>query len=195
MTGIEKIVEKINEEAEAEYHRIVDDAKAQAQTVLSEAAEEARRSAVKVIEQAKRECTEIERRAVSMAGLEVRKMRLELKQALLQQAFDQALAILSSMPDAAYEDFLVTLASKAAVDGAELIFSEKDQKKLGNTVVQRVNDVLKTRGISVSLSSTTRNIPGGLIVQNGRIEVNCAFDILIDGQREELTAEVAKILF
>ncbi len=122
-------------------------------------------------------------------------MRLELKQNLLQRAFDQALAKITSMPDPDYENFLVSIVSNAAMDGAELVFSEKDQKKFGNTVVQRVNDALKARGISVSLSSATRNIPGGVIVCNGRVEVNCAFDTLLNGQREELAAEAAKILF
>lgn len=195
MTGIEKIIAKINEDSKVEYRRIVAEAENQADSILADAKAAAHTSAGAVITDAEAERAEIERRAVSMAGLEVRKMRLELKQKLLKQAFDQALLKLTSMPDADYEDFLVSLASGAVEDGAELVFSEKDREKFGATVVNRVNSAFETRGVAVSLSAETRNIPGGVIIRNGRVEVNCAFDTLIGDQRETLAAEAAKILF
>ena len=195
MTGIEKIVAKINEEAEADYRRVISQAEAEADTILQDAAAAAKSSAAETLEGVEAERREIERRAVSMAGLEVRKMRLELKQKLLQQAFDEALSQLLSMPEAEYEKFLVSLASRAAENGAELVFSAQDRKKYGETVVAGVNSVLKSRGAVVSLSEKTRNISGGVIVCNGRVEVNCAFDTLLADQREELAAETAKILF
>ena len=101
MTGIEKIVEKIREDADADYRRVVDEAKAQADAIMSDAAVSARSSAAQVIADAEAQSAEIERRAVSMAGLEVRKMRLEQKQKVLQQAFDQALSQLTSLPESA----------------------------------------------------------------------------------------------
>lgn len=195
MTGIEKIVAKINEDAEAEYRRIVDEAQAQADGILSDAANAAHTSAAAIVAEAEGERAEIERRAVSMAGLEVRKMRLELKQKLLQRAFDEALAQLVSMPDADYEKFLISLASGAAENGAELVFSAKDREKYGVSVVESVNGALKSCGVSVSLSDKTRDIPGGVVVCNGRVEVNCAFDTLINDRREELAAEAVKLLF
>ena len=82
---------KINEDAEAEYRRILAEAEAQADGILADAKAAAHAAAEAAIAAAEGERAEIERRAVSMAGLDVRKMRLELKQKLLQQAFDQAL--------------------------------------------------------------------------------------------------------
>ena len=195
MTGIEKIVAKINEDAEADYRRVISQAEAEADTILQDAAAAAKSSAAETLAGVEAERREIERRAVSMAGLEVRKMRLELKQKLLQQAFDEALSQLLSMPEADYEKFLVSLASRAAENGAELVFSAQDREKYGDAVVAGVNSALKSRGAVVSLSEKTRNIPGGVIVCNGRVEVNCAFDTLLADQREELAAETAKILF
>ena len=195
MTGIEKIVAKIHEDAVEDSRRIVEEADKQADRLLSEAAAAARASAAEVIRAAEEEREEIERRAVSMAGLEVRKMRLELKQKLLQQAFDQAFSQLISLPETDYETFLTALVSSAAENGAELVFSAKDREKYGAAVVSGVNTLTKKRGITVSLSEETRDIPGGVIICNGRVEINCAFDTLIRDQREALAAETAKILF
>lgn len=195
MTGIEKIIAKINEDAEVEYRRIVDEASAQADVILRDAADAARSNAASVLADAEDERAEIERRAMSMAGLEVRKMRLETKQKLLQRAFDEALAKLTGLPEAESEKLLVSLATGAAEDGAELIFSPADREKYGARVVAAVNRALAARGASVTLSDQTRNIPGGVIVLNGRVEINCAFDALLGDRREDLTAGIAKILF
>ncbi len=193
MTGIEKIVAKIREDADADYRRVVDEARAQAEALLSEAAASARERSEQTIEDARKEAAEIERRAVSMAGLEVRKMRLEQKQKLLQQACDQALSDLTSLPDAEYQALLIRLASSAAQDGAKLIFSARDREAFGAAVTASVNETLKSG--AVSLADETRDIPGGVIVRNGRVEINCAFDTLLNDQREELASELAKILF
>ncbi len=195
MTGIEKIVAKINEDADAEYRRIVDEARTQADAIMSEAAAAARASAAETIRNAENERAEIERRAVGMAGLEVRKMRLEQKQKLLRQAFDAALARLTSLPADEYQKLLISLASGAAEDGAKLVFSAKDREAYGDAVVKGVNEALKARNAAVTLADETRDIPGGVVVCNGRVEINCAFDTLINDQRETLTSDIAKILF
>ena len=68
MTGIEKIVAKINEDAEADYRRVISQAEAEADTILQDAAAAAKSSAVETLAGVEAERREIERRAVSMAG-------------------------------------------------------------------------------------------------------------------------------
>ncbi len=195
MTGIEKIVAKIREDADADYRRVVDEAKEQADAIVSEAAEAAQANSAQIIADAKSEAAEIERRAVSMAGLEVRKLRLQKKQEIVQKAFDQALGELTSLPEDEYRALLIRLASAAAQDGAQLIFSAKDRAQYGAAVAAGVNENLKAKGAAVTVADETRQIPGGVIVRNGRVEINCAFDTLLGDQREELAADIAKILF
>ncbi len=90
---------------------------------------------------------------------------------------------------------MTALASNAAADGAELVFSAKRPRKVWRGRRAARKRRAEIGGAAVSLSAETRNIPGGVIVRNGRVEVNCAFDTLIGDQREELAAEAAKILF
>ena len=54
---------------------------------------------------------------------------------------------------------------------------------------------LKRSGSRLTLSEETRPIVGGLILSQGRIEINCALDTLADLHRSELAGEAARLLF
>lgn len=47
----------------------------------------------------------------------------------------------------------------------------------------------------LTLSQETREMDGGLILRDGQVEVNCAFETQLRVLRESMTAEVAAILF
>ena len=44
-------------------------------------------------------------------------------------------------------------------------------------------------------SDKTASIRGGVILEDGRIEINCSIEALVASCRNELAGEVAKILF
>lgn len=47
----------------------------------------------------------------------------------------------------------------------------------------------------LTLAEASRPIRGGLILSDGDVEVNCTFETLVRLQRDEMAAEVAKVLF
>ncbi len=47
----------------------------------------------------------------------------------------------------------------------------------------------------LTLAQDTREMDGGLILRDGQVEVNCAFETQLRVLREDMTAEVAAILF
>ena len=47
----------------------------------------------------------------------------------------------------------------------------------------------------LSLAKETRPIAGGLVLRDGNVEVNCAFETLLRLLREEMAAQVAGVLF
>ena len=63
--------------------------------------------------------------------------------------------------------------------------------------VEAANALLAQRGVkgSLTVSSDTRAISGGVIVRQGNIEVNCAVETLVQLRRSELASQVAEILF
>ena len=87
------------------------------------------------------------------------------------------------------------LAAKAAAAAGkeEIIHSAKDNKRVGAQVVEKANALVK--GGKLTLSGETREMDGGLILKDGQVEVNCAFETQLRVLREEMTAEVASILF
>ena len=56
-------------------------------------------------------------------------------------------------------------------------------------------EALKGAGTELTLSEETRPIVGGLILSQGRIEINCALDRLAALHRSELAGEAARLLF
>ena len=47
----------------------------------------------------------------------------------------------------------------------------------------------------LTLSQETREMDGGLILREGNVEINCAFETQLRLLRESMAAEVAGILF
>ena len=62
-------------------------------------------------------------------------------------------------------------------------------------VPQAVDAANAQNGGQLTLSGETANIPGGFILRNGSIEVNCAYDTLIRLQKTETAGQVARQLF
>ena len=130
--------------------------------------------------------------------MECRKLELAAKQELLQQSFDAALEELCALPQERYVTLLSALAVEASSSGRErMILSARDADRLGEEIVKAANAALQKAGRrgELTLSQETRPIPGGFILAEGDVELNCAFDTLIRLQREKLEKEVAAILF
>ena len=106
----------------------------------------------------------------------------------------------------------------------EVVFSPEDREGAGKAAVARANELLAKEaapelplgdgvvanllnkvaaGVSafaqgtamLAVSEETRDISGGFILKDGRIEVNCTFDALVRAEREQTAGEVAKLLF
>ena len=89
----------------------------------------------------------------------------------------------------------VILAESAAPEAAEK--AAKSGGKAGKVlskVVTGASAILQGTAM-LTLSGETREIDGGLILRDGQVEVNCAFETQLRVLREDMTAQVAAILF
>ena len=129
---------------------------------------------------------------VSAAETEAKKDLLRVKQDVLSEAFDRAVLYLRNLEKERYVKLLSSLARKASETGSEeIILNPEDREKLGGALLEE----LKRSGSRLTLSEETRPIVGGLILSQGRIEINCALDTLADLHRSELAGEAARLLF
>ena len=194
MNGIEKITARIETDTKAEVNKILQEAQEKAGALRGDyqarAEAEAKAAAQSGQEAAQRQGERLE----SAAHMEAKKQLLFAKQACLDEAFARAQKKLNALPDEEYADLLARMAVKAAKTGREeILLSAKDHKRVGALVVSKANALLQ--GSALTLSGETREMDGGLILRDGQVEVNCAFETQLRVLREDMTAEVAAILF
>lgn len=198
MNGIEKITQRILDDAQAEIDEVLGKAEAEAASIRARYEGLAQRE----YEDLKRRSTErAKEREENLAGashLEARKDTLAAKQSMLDRAFSLAAEELTKLPETDYIALLSALASSSSYSGNEsVVLSDHDAKRFGDKVVSEANALLKNAGkkASLTLSPDTRPTGGGLLLSDGKIETNCTFETLLRLIRSEISGAVAKALF
>jgi len=198
MAGVEQLTQKILEDAKIQADNIKKQAQAEAQTILDQARERVETQCSQIIAEANQKAEEIRERLVSVAQLNGRKTKLQVKQELISHVFDQALERLCSMPDEQYSQVLLTMISAAVEKGTEeIMLSERDRSRLSPDFLMKVNQQLQKKGLqgSLQISDQEAQIKGGFILKSGDILVNYSFEALIKQKYDDLAMEVAGLLF
>ena len=194
MNGIEKIIDRISGDAQAEIDAILAEANAEAAEITARYEAQAKAEADEILKRGAAAAAEREDRLASMAQMEGRKAGLAAKQEVIEEAFALALKKLLALPEDQYVALLAGLAAKASVTGKEtLIFSAKDRDTVGKKVVDAASALVN--GGAFTLSDETRAISGGFVLSDGAVEVNCSFETLVRLQKAEITGEVSRVLF
>jgi len=197
MNGIEKIAARIEADAKAEIDVINAETDARCAEIMAEAEARAAEAYEKRMAKGRAECEARTQRLGATADMESRKSILAFKQEMVSEAFAQAIDAIVNLPKDEYIEFLALQAAAASSSGyEELVFSGRD-RAVGEAAAKRANAILKEKGLEARLtvSAESAEIPGGLILRQGDIEVNCAADTLVGLYRNRLAAQVAGILF
>ena len=193
MNGIEKIAERILSDARAEADAVRQEAEASANEVRQQAEQDAAALKAQLIREGTAEADALYARLVASADTDAKKSALAVKQEMLGRAFALAVEKLRSLPEQDYVRLLASLADQASETGTEqIILNAEDREKYGEAIVKQANAL---SGRTLTLSEETRPIVGGLILTQGRIEMNCTLDALAARSRTELSAEAARLLF
>lgn len=194
MNGIEKITARIETDAKNEIAEILREGEAKAAQIRANYQTQADLAAKAASAAGKEAAQRQAERLEGAAQMEAKKMLLAAKQSCMDAAFEKAHKQLREMPDGQYADLLAKIAAKASRSGKEeIILSAKDSKRVGAKVVEKVNALVKNG--KLTLAPDTREMEGGLILRDGQVEVNCAFETQLRVLREDMTAQVAAILF
>ena len=195
MTGIEKIVARLEADAQADRDAVAEASRKECEAILEEYYQQAQGEYEKRIREGLLTCNQREERLASAAEMETKKDLLAFKQELVSDAFTAAVARIANLPRAEYVAFLSRLAAQASQYRCEeLIFNAKDAASVGKDVVKAANAILG-EGAHLTVSEETRDIPGGFIAKHGSIETNCALDTMVLLRRGDLAAQVAELLF
>jgi len=198
MNGIDKLTQRLMEDAEQEIAAVRAEAEA-ACAEITKAYDQQAQDRFWQLAAAGKQAAELRSACMSdAAALEARKRILACKQEMVAQAFAEAGAQILNLPEEKYVLLLANLAANAARTGEEqLLFSPKDRGRYGKRVTLAANEALERTGkpAALTMGEESREITGGVIVTDGRIDVNCSVEALIAACRRELTPTVAQILF
>jgi len=196
--SLEKIIDRIKQDAQLQIGEIKSKASANADEIIKNAEKESEAYKVKALEEAEKDAQQHKQRLISTANLEFRKDILREKQNAIGEAFQEAINGLVNMKDEEYRKVIKKmLISSAQTGDEELIISAKDKSRINDNFLKDVNKELVKAGKkgNLKLSKDTYNILGGFVLRKGNVEMNNSFESLFNSSREDLEAEVSKVLF
>lgn len=196
MTGLDKMINQILEEANNSANEKIEAAKAQAQEIMKKAEAEAKALGEEISNKSDADIANYKERVKSSADLKRRTAILSAKQAMISQTIDKAYETFCSMDDTEYFATLKKMLEKfVQPQEGEIHFSSEDLSKLPAGFEADVEKIAAANGGKLTVSKEGRNVERGFILAYGGIEENCSFKALFDSQRDELQDKVQKILF
>ncbi len=198
MSALEKMQERITQDARAAADEIMRAATAEAEGLLAQAKATAAQRRDEEVARGAARAEEAHRRILTLAELESRRQALATKAALIDEVFSEAARRLTRVEPATYRLYLTeTMLSAVRTGDEEVIMCERDRETPGREVLAEANARLARQGrcASLRLSETVGDFVGGFILKSGNVEVNCTFDAILAKQREAMLVDVARLLF
>lgn len=196
--SLEKLLEKIGEDARAEGERLVAEAGEEAERIAKEGEEEALRSA-EAVRRSFRERGERERtRIMSEALTESRAAYLSVQEELFEEVFAAAAREFESLPEERYRAWLKQVILENAGEGlGEVIAAPFDRRLLSEGLLDEINRVLREGGGKgeLVLSEEEAGFERGVILKGEKYANNLSLQALLREVRERHEGEVLGILF
>ena len=196
MNGIEKIIERINSAAAEECAVIAQKAAEECEVIRADYAQKVQSAYESAVHSGELEIKLDTERTVRNAKLDARKDLLFAKQEILDSAFEAARQKICTLPENEYLQWMAAMACEASGGSGELILSERD-RALGEKLVAMANEALIARGRKGELrvSSETGNMEAGFVLRDGKLEVNCTLESILESKRQHIAAKLAEVLF
>lgn len=216
MNNLDKIIEKILDEAKAESEVIL----ASANAAIEEINEQTLKGAEAIVAETKmrseKEASVAIQRAEGSALMKRREVLLRAKVELIERTFQLALEKLTTLPPEEYLELLANLIADAIRERLEnvaemkslygkdedndycttfsVVFNEADKKAYSAEATKAAKAILKKR-MAITVEKECADICGGVIVRYGDIETNCSIEAVIASAKEATEAKVAEMLF
>ena len=194
MNGLDKIKDKILDEAKIKADSIISKATDETKKMIQQAETQGKLDAQKIIEEGKKKADAAIHFAESSAHLEGRKKILETKGQIIDSVLKEAYRRMVSLDDNDYFIIITRLVMQYAHnDDGEMYFSSKDLKRMPKDFETKLNEHLKQG--TLKISSKPCEIDAGFILVYGGIEENCSFNALFKAQNDILRDKISAIIF
>lgn len=197
MTGLEKILKVIEDDATAHAEEIISQAQKESDEIVEAAKQEADKKFSEMTAKSDADAKAVLSRAESAAALQEKKKILDAKQQIISNVITKARASLAGLSDSEYIDIILKMVKKYAHNKEGVIlFSRADKQRLPADISSKLSGALAGKpGAALVVSEAVAAIDGGFVLKYGNIEENCSFDALFSSAKEELSDQVNAILF
>jgi len=196
MTGIEKIIAKIEDDCKINCDEIITKAHSEAQLILNNAQIAGEKAKETAIQTAKIKCkTDIEL-ANSKAEHERKKLILATKISIINEVISASMQKLNNLPELDYFNAVMILINRYAQNGCGVLrFSQKDLKRIPPDFDISLNKMFSGSEKSIVISNEPISIDGGFVIAYDDIEQNCTFDSLLNDHLDEIKDELYDAIF
>lgn len=188
----ELIIEKILSDAAQKASEITDAAQERAAKLTQDAEREGEQSRLFAVADAKRLVPELLRRKLSVAELEVKKLRLKAKQDVLEQVFAKAVEAIRALPKAQYLSYIESMLLSTAEDGDRVIAAQADKVVVTKAFIAKTAE---KKGIRLDLSPDYGSFAGGIMLECRNCTKNMTLELELASLREEREAKIARMIF
>lgn len=197
MTGLEKLVKHIEDEALSSSSAIIAEAKKKADEIIKQAKTEGEAKSAEIIKQSQLNVKAALNRADSAALLQERRLLLDAKQQIIDNILVEAKEKLLKLPNSEYFDVIISMIKKYALNQTgKIAFLLSDKNRLPNNFEDRIKVALSEKGGAMLLiADRASNIDGGFVLIYGDVEENCSLDALFFAAKESLQDKVSNLLF
>ena len=195
MTGLEKIIAEIRDEAAAEAAALLSEANTKASAIIDAAKAESVAKATEALATAEHEVAAIKRSGEAAAALKRRQLGLAKKQEQIALTINAALEALGNLSADEYFDRIIAMAAKEAQQGSGKVFlSSADMKRLPEGFAEKLAAALPA-GCALTVEEGSAVTGGGLVLSYNEIEINCTFGAIFNARHNELEDIAREALF
>ena len=188
----EAILNKIGEDARETAEQLKADANRKAEELKSASQAKVQALHDQNVKQAEAEAAALTDRMRRMAELENRKLLLEKKRQVMDEAFQSALAELCGQPTDKTRAFMMKHLTDAAQGDESLLVGAENGGWFDQRFLDELNQAVN--GKVTLAEGRAPNVTGAVLVRGGT-EVYLTYESLLESARIRLETEIAQILF
>lgn len=221
MNNLERILERINSDAEREIAEINAECERRCEEIRQELDDRLSDMEKRTESAAMKEYQRIIARAESAGTMNERRTILAAKSELVEKVYRDAAEFILRLPDDKYAEIMSRLLADAIIAQTDtvrdmtetysdnefsadaklpfdVLLSASDRERHSRDIIAGAERIIAVKDMTVPkirLSRENADITGGFILRHGTVEINCSIEEMIRARKETGYAAVAGILF
>ena len=196
MSGLDEILNIIDEQRIQNEESIIGAANQKAAAIRSEGEQKAQKAYSEQLEKGQTDAKRDFVNACASVDSDMKRKVLDSKVKLIDSAIEATLERLAKLPEDEYFAMLKRLAEQKLRKGSGLIsLSANDLKRLPADFETDIRSSAEKLGGTLEISKKPADISDGSILSYGLISENCSFRAIIESERDEVRDTAAAKLF